>query len=79
MKMETELPKESTPDAKKASSADETVVMWRFSGTTTDNTKVFGEYPFTYVEGRHCYNLEAFWRRVMIGYIKPETVKQEAT
>ena len=51
------------------------VVIWRFSGVRTiDNKKVFGEYPFTYQEGRECYNMASFWRHVQSGYIDPRTV-----
>lgn len=56
------------------------VVMWRFSGVRTrDNIKVYGEHPFTYIEGRECYNMAAFWRHVQSGYIDPKTVEYNAT
>lgn len=51
------------------------VVMWRFSGVRKkDSLVVYGEYPFTYQEGRECYNMDTFWRHVQSGYIDPNTV-----
>ena len=56
------------------------IVMWRFSGVrTSDNVRVYGEHPFTYIEGRECYNMAAFWRHVQSGYIDQKTVEYNAT
>ena len=50
-------------------------VVCRFSGVRAgDGVRVYGEYPFTYQEGRECYNMATFWRHVQSGYIDPNTV-----
>jgi len=53
-------------------------VIFKFSAIRKrDNQRVYGTYPFKYIEGVEAYNMSAFWRYINTGYLDENTIIQE--